>query len=189
MTQLTFTDKILARTILPFIPRIVTPNAITWFRFATIPFVGWFLWQEEYKIGLILFLVSAFSDAVDGSLARTRNKITEWGKTFDPLADKLLIGMAALILVSKFLSPYLAATIISIEFFIIASAYYRKRVYGVPIEAELSGKIKMVLQSLGVASILVAVISGIGAFFVIATYLMYLAVVFAIISLAVYKSI
>lgn len=145
--------------------------------------------MEEYSIGLILFLVSAFSDAVDGSMARTRNQITEWGKMFDPLADKLLIGVGALILVSRFLNPYLAATVISIEFFIIISAYYRRRVYKVPIEAELSGKVKMVLQSLGVASILIGIVSGIPQFFVIASYLIYLAIVFAIISLVVYKSI
>lgn len=189
MTQLTITDKILARTVLPFIPNFISPNAVTWFRFATIPFVAYFFATEQYNAGLILFSVSAFSDAVDGSMARTRNRITEWGKTFDPLADKLLIGVAVFILVSRFLNPYLAATVISIEFFIMASALYRKRVYAVPIEAELSGKVKMVLQSLGVAAILIGVVSGIAQFFVVAYYLFYLAIVFAIISLVVYKSI
>ncbi len=189
MPQLTLTDKILARTVLPFIPNSVSPNAVTWFRFATIPFVAYLFATEQYNVGLILFLVSAFSDAIDGSMARTRNQITEWGRTFDPLADKLLIGVAAFILVSRFLNPYLAATVILMEFFIMASAYYRKRAYGIPIEAELSGKVKMVLQSLGVASVLVGAVSGIAQFFVIASYLFYLAIVFAIISLVVYKSI
>lgn len=189
MTQLTLTDKILARTVLPLIPKWVTPNAITWFRFATIPFVAYLFFTEQYNVGLILFLISAFSDAVDGSMARTRSRITEWGKTFDPVADKLLIGVSAFIMVSKFLNPYLAATVILIEFFIIVSAYYRKKVYGVPIEAELSGKVKMVLQSLGVASVLVGAVSGISQFFIIAYYLIYLAIIFAIISLVVYKSI
>jgi len=187
--MITLTDKILARTVLPLVPKWVTPNAVTWFRFATIPFVVYFFAMEQYNAGLVLFLVSAFSDVVDGSMARTRNQITEWGKTFDPLADKLLIGVAALILVSRFLNPYLAATVISIEFFIIVSAYYRRRVYKVQIEAELSGKVKMVLQSLGIASILVGIVYGIPQFFVIASYLIYLAIVFAIISLVVYKSI
>ncbi len=189
MIQITLTDKILARTILPFIPHSVSPNAVTWFRFATIPFVAYFFVTEQYNAGLVLFLVSAFSDAIDGSMARTRNQVTEWGKTFDPLADKILICTSVLILASKFLNPYLAATVILIEIFIIASAYYRKRAYGTPIEAELSGKVKMVLQSLGVASILIGIVSGIGQFLIIAYYLIYLAIVFAIISLVVYKSI
>ena len=189
MAQLTFTDKIMARTVLPFIPSFISPNAVTWFRFATIPFVAYFLAKEQYNAGLILFAVSAFSDAVDGSMARTRNQITEWGKTFDPLADKLLISASVFILVSRFLNPYLAATVISIEFFIIVSAYYRKRAYGVPIEAELSGKVKMFLRLFGVVSVLVGVVFGITQFFVIASYLFYLAIIFAIISLVVYKSI
>jgi CDP-diacylglycerol--glycerol-3-phosphate 3-phosphatidyltransferase len=187
--RITLTDKILERTILPFIPEWVTPNAVTCFRFATLPFVGYLFITEQYSAGLILFSVSAFSDAVDGSMARTRNQVTEWGKMFDPLADKLLIGVSAFILVSRFLNPYLAATVILIEFFIITSAYYRKNVYGVPIEAELSGKVKMVLQSLGIVSVLAGALSGAVQFFIIAYYLIYLAIIFAIISLVVYKSI
>lgn len=189
MDNLTFTDKILARTLLPFIPKWITPNAVTWFRFVSLPFVAFLFVEEFYFYGLILFLFSAFSDAIDGSLARTRNQVTEWGKTFDPLADKLLIGVAVFILVTRFLSVYLAVTIIGIELFLIGSAYYRKRVEGIPIEAELSGKVKMVLQSLGIGALLIAVSFQLPTFLVIAMYLLYLAIVFAIISLVVYKSI
>lgn len=186
---LTFTDKILVKILLPIIPKWVTPNMVTWFRFITIPFVIYLLVQESYTYGLILFAVSSFSDAIDGSLARTRNQVTDWGKMFDPLADKLLVGSAVLILVSRFLNIYLTATIIGLEFFLILGAYYRKRTQGIPIEAEVSGKVKMVLQSLGVLSILLSVAFHISAFLVIAQYLLYLAIVFAIISLVVYKSI
>ena len=189
MPQLTVTDKVLQRILLPLIPRFVTPNMVTWFRFITIPFIAYLFVQESYFAGLLLFVVSTFSDAVDGSLARTRNQVTDWGKMYDPAADKLLIGLAAFILVSKFLNWYLAATIIGVEFFLMVGAYYRKHFQGVPIEAEFSGKIKMVLQSLGVAAVLISVIFALPAFLIIAEYLLYLAIVFAIISLAVYKSI
>src|SRR5262249_26019392 len=128
----TFTDHILAKTILPLIPRSVTPNAVTWFRYITLPFVAYLLWSANYHWALILFAISAFSDAVDGSLARTRNQVTEWGKTFDPFADKLLIGIATFFLVTKYISPYLALTIVVIEAFLIGGAYYRKKVQGIP---------------------------------------------------------
>ncbi|MFA5841819.1 MAG: CDP-alcohol phosphatidyltransferase family protein [Candidatus Paceibacterota bacterium] len=189
MNNLTVTDKILRQTLLLIIPKWVTPNIVTWFRFATIPFVIYLFVQESYVYGLILFAISAFSDAVDGSLARTRNQVSDWGKMYDPFADKLLIGAAALILVSRFLNIYLAGTIVGIEFFLIVSAFYRKRFQGKPIEAEFSGKIKMVLQSLAVVSILIAASFQLPAFLTIAAYLLYLAVIFAIISLVVYKSI
>ncbi len=189
MPQLTITDKILQRIFLPLIPRSVTPNMVTWFRFITVPFAASLFILESYLAGLLLFAISAFSDAVDGSLARTRNQVTDWGKMYDPAADKLLIGFAAFILVSKFLNWYLAATIIGIEFFLIVGAYYRKRFQGIPIEAEFSGKIKMVLQSLGIAALLLSAVFSIPAFLIIAEYLLYLAIVFAIISLAVYRAI
>ncbi len=187
--ELTVTDKILARTLLPLIPRFVTPNAITWFRFISIPFVAYLLASGEYLPGLVLFFFSSFSDAVDGALARTRDQVTEWGKTYDPLADKLLIGTAVFILVSRFVSVYLAATIIGLELFLLVGALYRKRMQGIPIEAEVSGKMKMVVQSFGIGALLVSIIFQIPAFFIIAEYLLYLAIVFAIISLVVYKSI
>lgn len=187
--QLTITDKILAHTLLPFIPRFVTPNSVTWFRFISIPFVCYLLVAEKYVPGLILFFFSAFSDAVDGALARTRNQVTEWGKTNDPFADKLLIGSAVFILVSRFLSVYLAATIIGLEISLLVGALYRKRTQGIPIEAEISGKAKMVLQSLGIGALLLSIIFNVPAYLTIAAYLLYLAVVFAIISLVVYKSI
>ena len=187
--NLTFSDRILARILLPFIPKFITPNMITWFRFITLPFVAYLLWIENYQTGLILFFLSAFSDAVDGALARTRNQVTEWGKTFDPLADKILIGISVIILVSKFVSPFLATTIVLIELFLIGGAYYRKHVEKIPIQAEVSGKVKMVLQSFGVIFILLFLLTGIPLFLTTAVYLLYLSVIFAIISLVVYKSI
>ena len=187
--ELTFTDKILAKTLLPLIPRSVTPNSVTWFRFASIPFVAYLLFTEKYIPGLSLFFFSAFSDAVDGSLARTRNQITEWGQTHDPFADKLLIGVASVILVTRFLNVFLTATIIGLELFLLFGALYRKRTQGIPIEAEISGKVKMVLQSFGLGFILLITIIQKPAYLTISLYLLYLAVIFAIISLVVYKSI
>jgi len=189
MPNLTVTDKILAKTILPFIPWSVTPNMITWFRFFTIPFVTFLFAKEYYAAGLVLFFFSSFSDAVDGSLARTRNQITEWGKMYDPLADKILIGVSVFILASRFLNIYIAATIIAIEFFILISAFYRKNAYGAQIQAETSGKVKMVLQSLGIGAILIGAGFGVPSFFIIALYLLNVSIIFAIISLVVYKSI
>lgn len=187
--NLTFSDKILKNTLLPFIPKFITPNVVTWFRFVTLPFVAYLLWIEDYKLGLILFFFSAFSDAIDGALARTRNQVTEWGKTFDPLADKILIGISAVVLVTKFINVYLSATIVIIELFLIGGAYYRKHTEGTIIQAEISGKIKMGLQSLGVGAILVSLVFGWPTLLIGATYLLYLSVIFAIISLVVYKSI
>ena len=132
--NLTITDKILAKVLLPAIPSWITPNIISWFRVISVPFIGYFLWNENYAIALPLFFVSAFSDAVDGSLARTRDLVTNFGKMFDPLADKLLIATAAVIIIPPHLGWDIVLAIVFIDFILITSAYFQKRYYGKTIQ-------------------------------------------------------
>ena len=187
--SLTFTDKILAKVLLPAIPHWITPNIVSWFRVISVPFIGYFLWNESYIIALPLFFVSAFSDAVDGSLARTRNLVSDFGKMFDPLADKLLIATAALIIIPPNLGWGIVLTIVFIDFILITSAYFQKHYYGKTIQAENTGKLKMVAQSIGVGALLIHIIWDIAFFLTLAQYLFYAAIFFALLSLVVYRSI
>ena len=187
--QLTITDKILAKTLLRLIPRWITPNLVSWMRFFSVPFIGYFLLAQNYAVGLPLFLVSAFSDAVDGSLARTREMVTDFGKMFDPVADKFLISVAAIILVPRHLGWSIVIVIISIEIILITSAYVQQRYYGKVIQAENTGKLKMIMQSLGVGALLVYALLGIPLFLTIATYCLYIAIFFALLSLVVYRAV
>ena len=79
LSKITITDKFLANTVLKLFPNFVRPNFLTVFRFVSIPFIVFFLLHEDYTIGFWLFVISAFTDALDGALARTRNQITDWG--------------------------------------------------------------------------------------------------------------
>lgn len=187
--KLTVTDKILSKILLPAIPIWITPNLVSWMRFASIPFVGYFLWSENYAIALPLFLVSAFSDALDGSLARTRNLVSDFGKMFDPLADKLLISVSAIILIPKHLGWAIVLVIVSIELILITSAYIQKKYYGKIIQAENTGKLKMVMQSFGIGSLLIYSLWNISIFLVLAQYFFYAAIFFALISLVVYRAV
>ena len=187
IAKVTLSDKIIDKIFLWAFPEKIRPNFLTVFRFITIPFIIFLLLIENYKIALPLFIISAFSDALDGAIARTRNKITDWGIVFDPLADKLLIGSVGGILIFTFISHILAILIISIELMLILSAYYRFK--GEIVPAKLSGKIKMILQSVGVALILLFVITGYPIILVAASYILYLAVFFALLSIFVYRSI
>ncbi len=187
--QLTITDKILAKTLLLLIPEWMTPNIISWLRFLSVPFIGYFLWNENYAVALPLFFLSAFSDAVDGSLARTRNLVTSFGKLFDPLADKLLISAVAIILVPRYLGWEIVLAIVAIEITLVVSAYVQKRYYGKIVQAENTGKIKMILQSLGVGALLIYAIWNISLFLTFAQYFFYGAILFALLSLVVYRAI
>src|SRR3989338_6680235 len=115
LSRVTAIDRAIAKIFLPLLPPAVTPNAITVFRFISIPFIAYLLITNFQLAGMALFVLSAFSDALDGALARTTRQITKWGIIADPFADKLLVGTVAAIVISKYLGFKLAAVIIGIE--------------------------------------------------------------------------
>ena len=187
--NLSITDKILAKTILPLIPQYITPNMISWLRFLSVPFVGYFFWVADYSVALPLFVISAFTDAVDGALARTRNHITSFGKLFDPLADKLLVATTAIILIPRFLDWDIVLAIVFIDLFLITSGYFQNQYYGRVVQAENTGKMKMILQCFGIGVLLLYAITSYSPLLLTAQYLFYGAIFFALMSLVVYRAI
>lgn len=187
LSKITLIDRVIKTLFLGLIPKFVTPNQITVFRFVSIPFIIVLLLDGHYLGATILFLFSAFSDALDGALARTANRITRWGILADPLADKLLIGSVALILIWRFLNWQLALLIVVIEIFTLASAYYRYT--GVVMPAKTPAKIKMILQCFGIIFLFFHVIFGGALWLPFAWVTLVVSVVFALLSLLLYKSI
>ncbi len=175
-------DKIMAKFILPFIPENWLPNYFTIARFILTPFVVLLVFYERFYLGIFLFLITSFTDTIDGSLARTRNKITSWGKIYDPLADKLLIGSLVYILVSKYIDLYAALIIIGLEILLILGGVWRLRKH-IDVHANLWSKIKMDLQFLGTLFLLIALPNQRHIFVSISTVTFYLAIAFAVISL------
>ncbi len=179
------TDRFFNRTLLWFIPSHITPNHITLFRFITTPIVWGLLWQERYILGMIAFLFVSLTDALDGALARTRNMITRWGMIYDPLADKLLIGGVLVVLIFRFLAFYIGIMVIGLEFLIVIAAIFWKR-QGRKVEANRWGKIKMLFQVIGVTCILVGILFSSPPLILFASYIFYLAIGFAIVSIVTY---
>ena len=179
-------DKILQATILKIIPNFLTPNHFTVLRLLLTPIVILFILKEKIILGLILFLFAALTDAIDGAMARTRNQITEWGKVYDPIADKLLIGATACLLISKYLNLYFALFIILIEILLVANGTWRKS-NGNIIEANVWGKIKMILQTFGIALIFIFMIFNIHFLIIASWAILIIACFFAMISLFTYS--
>src|SRR5512141_1406324 len=71
-----FHDQLLARTVLRLFPQRVLPNHITMARLVLTPLVVWLIWIGNYAWGVPVFLLTAFTDTIDGSMARTRDQIT-----------------------------------------------------------------------------------------------------------------
>lgn len=187
LNKVTLIDRCIKVLFLGLIPKEVTPNHITIFRFFSVPFVVVLLLDGHYTSAAILFLFSAFSDAVDGALARTTGQITRWGILADPLADKLLVGSVALILITQFLSWKLAFVIVLIEVFTVVSAYFRYK--GKIVPAKTAGKIKMILQCFGIIFLFFHVLFGGSWWLLLSAGTLVLGVVFALLSLLLYKSI
>ncbi len=178
-------DKILAKTILRLVPKWVLPNHITFLRFLLTPLVAWLVLVDYYLIGFIAFLLVAFTDVLDGSLARTRNQITAWGRVYDPLADKLLISSMVFVIVLRYIDFWASIMIVGIELIIIITAWIRMK-KGIKLQANLWGKIKMFLQVLGVSILLFAIVFDVASLLPLASGTLYLAIAFAIVSLLTY---
>ncbi len=180
--HLKIADDFLRATILRLIPRSVSPNSVTVVRFVSVPIVITLLLVQSYAWGAAVFAAAALTDALDGAMARTRGQITRWGKIADPLADKLLIGSTALILVTRYIGIGVAALIIFLEVVLSARAVYRYA-YGRSAGANATGKVKMVLQSFALLFLFIYVLGGPTFFLVAATWGLYSAILFALVSL------
>ncbi len=98
------------------------PNAITFSRLIlTAVFVGAISnpQVEGYAIGLIIFIIAAASDWLDGYLARKMGMVTPLGKLMDPLVDKILVSAAFVFFTAKGLCPvWVTALILGREFLV-----------------------------------------------------------------------
>ena len=172
-------DYVLKYTFVPLIPRFIKPNHLTMLRYICTPFVLAILIMGNLSVGIPFFLVTAFTDMLDGSLARIRKQITNWGIVNDPIADKILIGSVTLVFVIKYLSPYIAFAIIFIEVisFVIPLTLQKARKV---LPANIFGKLKMACQVGAVLMVMVGVLINDYDLVHFAPYIFYLSFVFAI---------
>lgn len=128
-------------------------NAITVFRIALIPvFIGLFsaAGRTMSLLAAAVFFLASITDLLDGYIARRLGQVTELGKLLDPVADKLLIVSAMILLVrERDIAPWIAIVIIGREILVTglrAVAYGQ----GLVIAAESHGKLKFVFQVVAV---------------------------------------
>ncbi len=127
------------------------PNKLTVSRLLlTAAFVACFYlpWENAISLALIIFGVASFTDYLDGKIARARGLVTNFGKLFDPLADKILIA-AAFILLSvrqeNNLPTWITIAILAREFFVTGIRLVAAN-QGAILAAEKLGKHKMLWQ-------------------------------------------
>jgi CDP-diacylglycerol--glycerol-3-phosphate 3-phosphatidyltransferase len=125
------------------------PNALTVLRILLVPVVVVALLDETPNgdaIAAGVFALAAFTDTLDGYIARQRNAITTFGKLMDPIADKLLVAASLIALVSlDRLAAWIAMVIIAREFAVTGLRMVAAE-QGTVIQASWLGKVKTILQ-------------------------------------------
>ncbi|HTK26203.1 MAG TPA: CDP-diacylglycerol--glycerol-3-phosphate 3-phosphatidyltransferase [Pyrinomonadaceae bacterium] len=124
------------------------------------PVADQWLGVSGYALAIAVFLLASFTDILDGHLARRRNQVSNLGKLLDPIADKLLVSAALIVLVEKHLAPSWAVVVILGREFIITGLRSVAAADGIIIQAQSIGKIKMWAQCVAIVALLVAGATG-----------------------------
>lgn len=130
------------------------PNKLTLLRIIAIPiFIVVLLLGHRY-IATIIFIAAALTDMLDGHIARKYNMVTNFGKLMDPLADKLLVMSALLLLVQLGnVEGWMAVVILAREFAVTGLRQVAAS-EGIVIAAGVTGKIKTILQMIAIPLLL-----------------------------------
>jgi CDP-diacylglycerol--glycerol-3-phosphate 3-phosphatidyltransferase len=119
------------------------PNALTIARFAAIPVFAWLYLEAgdgpAWGAG-VFFAAAAFTDQVDGYLARRWRVESAFGKVADPLADRLMIGTAVVLMWATGRIPLLAAIVILGRDLALVAGYRLLAPSGYQLEVTLLGK-------------------------------------------------
>lgn len=192
MTQRSFTklyphDFIMKYTVIPLVPRWIRPNHVTILRMLMTPFVVWVLFLGDLRLGIPLFVFAAFTDVLDGSLARLRKQITPWGIFFDPVADKLLVGGVALTIAIQFFHPILVFVAIALDLLPAIVFLSRMNPGNQMMAANVWGKTKMVLQFVSLTLLLLGIFFGQDSLIVAGEGILGLSLAFALIAAVTYS--
>ena len=172
------------------------PNLLTWLRILLIPlFVGIFYFEKSWVSGAsqnlvatIIFTAAAVTDWLDGWLARKLNQTSAFGAFLDPVADKLMVAAALIVLVQLGrLDAIIALIIIGREIAISALREWMAQIgAGKSVAVSLLGKIKTISQMVAIPLLLYH--DPIGRFSPIelGTWLIYLAALLTLVSMAYY---
>ena len=120
-----------------------------------IPFLGieneFFGISVTYLIIDIIFIIASITDKLDGYIARSRNQVTTFGKFLDPIADKILV-LAAMIMLVEFekIPAWIPIIVLSREFIVSGYRLIAVEKGGKVIAASKWGKLKTVTQMIAI---------------------------------------
>jgi CDP-diacylglycerol--glycerol-3-phosphate 3-phosphatidyltransferase len=169
------------------------PNLLTLGRIALVPLFLYLLYYENRRnsfLAAVVYSVCALTDWVDGWLARVSGKVTTLGKFLDPLADKVIVLSALVMLVRLGRAPVWVVVVIVAREFLISGLRTVAASEGLLISASQGGKWKTSLQLTGIICLMLHYHFAIDYFFgtamtdfqAVGTTLVYLSLVPGILS-------
>lgn len=154
------------------IPDVITPNKITVARILLIPvFVVFFFLTAipyNYIISAAIFALAALTDFADGHIARKYHMVSNMGKFLDPIADKVLVSTALILLCTTgvfalvggtagYIAGVICVCIIMARELIISGFRQVAATAGIVLAAEKLGKYKTAFQDISIAVMLVSI--------------------------------
>ncbi|MDD2505368.1 MAG: CDP-diacylglycerol--glycerol-3-phosphate 3-phosphatidyltransferase [Bacilli bacterium] len=107
----------------------------------------------KYVVAGILFIIAAITDFVDGSIARSRNIVTDFGKVMDAIADKVLVNGVLIALAYEGLLPVIIPIVIITRDIVVDSIKMVAGSKGAAVGASIWGKIKTVFMMVGISMV------------------------------------
>lgn len=135
------------------------PNQLTGMRFLLSFVLFYLISQELWLASLLVFIFAAFTDWLDGYLARTQNMQSSLGRNLDPLVDKVLICGTFIFLIpignaEGWLPPWMVTVVVARELLITGLRNFIEQ-KGVSFGADFLGKAKMILQCAALIAIFI----------------------------------
>jgi len=153
---------------------LTIPNILTFMRMALIPVFVSLVYYGYSKWALAVFLIAGISDGIDGFLARKFDQESELGTIIDPVADKLLMTVAFIILTLPNVLPptrhlpipfWVTASVIGRDVLIITIAGAINIITGFRgFKPSFWGKVSTLVQVIGISLVLFAAVSGYSIF-------------------------
>ncbi|MBI2960476.1 MAG: CDP-diacylglycerol--glycerol-3-phosphate 3-phosphatidyltransferase, partial [Betaproteobacteria bacterium] len=172
------------------------PNILTWFRILVIPVLvclfylpeGWLSAWERNLIACVMFTAAAITDWLDGYLARRLNQMSAFGAFLDPVADKLMVAAALIVLVELGrVNAVIAVIIIGREIAISALREWMAKVGDAKrVAVNLLGKVKTTAQLIAIPMLLYHDRVPLFSPHQVGTWLIYLAALLTLVSMCYY---
>ena len=140
---------------------LTTPNVLTLLRMACVPLLVWLLMHTgplPSAIAAAVFFFATITDFFDGYIARSYNSVTAIGKFLDPMADKLVVTTALIMLAGMARLPHVPAwmvVVLVIREIMVTGLRAVAAAEGMVMGADELGKYKMTIQVIAIHGLLI----------------------------------